>query len=250
MSTRWAVPAGSLVAGRRGERDEAHRYLGRVLRLTGGDRMVLFDGAGMEADAVVTHIDSDTVWLAVEPPRPAPPRQGAELVLIASLLKADKLDRVVQKATELGVAAILPVESAHAVVQLAGDRADKRVARWRMIAREAARQCGRADVPPIAALRPLAEVVSAVPETATRLVFHEGAGTMPLVPTLAAGRHERIFYLVGPEGGLSAAELATSIALGFTPVGLGPRVLRAETACLAATVALGLLAGDLAAAPG
>jgi 16S rRNA (uracil1498-N3)-methyltransferase len=223
-----------------------YRYLARVLRLGPGAEVTVFDGQGREAPARIQTIDAarEEVVLVVASPRRAV--MGLPITLIVALLKADKMDLVVQKATELGVHRIVPVAAARSVVHLDEGRAAGRVARWRKIAREAARQCGRADAPVVELPRPVRDAVVDVPTGAWKAIFHEGVKGASLRKALPPERPAAAVVAVGPEGGFDAAEVEAAQAAGFVAVGLGPRILRAETAALAAVVAIGFALGDLA----
>jgi 16S rRNA (uracil1498-N3)-methyltransferase len=242
----WVEPA-TLSAGARRVDGDDFRYLARVLRLAHGDELVLFDGAGREARARVEHVDGITGFMTLEVEAPAPVdarAQGAtSITLLCALLKGEKMDLVVQKACELGAARLVPVTAARSVVKLDAARGASRSERWRKIAREAARQCGRADVLEVAEVSSLEAALAAAPEGA-RFVLHEGARTSPLSAALPATA-THVTAAVGPEGGFTDAEVAAARALGFQPVGLGPRVLRAETAALAVLAVLGWALGDL-----
>lgn len=231
-----------LVAGLRAGRltvgGDGFHHLVRVLRARPGDRVVLFDGAGREADAVVVAVEGGEATLDAAEPRQAAPAT-TPITLHLALLKGEKMDWVVQKATELGVARIVPVETAHTVVRLSGERAGTRAQRWRKIAAEAARQCGRADVPEIDEPTPIEQTLRR--PAPVRLFLHETA-TTPLPPTIAGAP---IWVAVGPEGGFSPAEVEAARAAGWSIVGLGPRVLRAETAALAILAILQFSSGDL-----
>lgn len=226
-----------------------HGYLCRVLRLRVGDELVLFDGAGREAPARIVTIDPGpgAVELALTaPPGPAVVAPAPlALTLILGLLKGEKMELVVQKATELGVARIVPVSCARSVVRLDAARAGGRADRWRKIAREAARQCGRADTPTLTPVTSFAEAVAAAPADAFRAIFYEDARAVSLRRALPAMRPPAAVLAVGPEGGFDADEVAQARAAGFVVVGFGPRVLRAETAAIAALAVLGFALGDL-----
>jgi 16S rRNA (uracil1498-N3)-methyltransferase len=219
-----------------------HHYLVHVLRAVAGEGVVLFDGRGGEASARIERIGEQSLVLAVAAPtRARAPR--LELTLLVSLLKGEKMDLVVQKATELGAARIVPLRAERSVERLLEGRAGARVARWQKIAREAARQCGRADAPDIAAPHAPAEAFSAA--AGFRVLFQERTETS-IRQALPATPPERAAAAVGPEGGFTDAEVAAARAAGFVICGLGPRVLRAETAALAALVIIGFSVGDLA----
>src|SRR5262249_24407597 len=166
------------------------------------------------------------------------------LALLIGLLKGEKMDWVVQKATELGVARVVPVATTHGVVKLDAERAASRRERWTRIAEEAAKQCGRADLPEIAEVSAFAEAVAAA--RGWKLLLHEAERGQPLRAALPASAPEVVTVAVGPEGGFAPDEVAAARAAGFAVSGLGPRVLRAETAAIAALAVLGFVVGDLA----
>jgi 16S rRNA (uracil1498-N3)-methyltransferase len=246
---------------------EETQHLTGALRLGAGDEVRVFDGEGREFLCVVAdeaQRGSRGVTLevraSVEPPCAESP---LELVLCAALLKGEKFDLVVQKATELGASRIIPVETARADVRLPraerGDAAAKRVARWRRIAVEAAKQSGRARVPAVAAPESLTDVLAqgatdastqgATDGTAApsrRLMFAERGGR-GLVETFGAWgvRPSRVAALTGPEGGWEDSEIESAREAGWEVVTLGGRTLRAETACIVVCALLQHLCGDL-----
>lgn len=224
--------------------DEEHRYLVRVLRLEVGDVVTLFDGKAAEADARISRIGPRAVELRVETRREVGAPDRPALTLIQSLTKGEKLDFVIQKGTELGVTRIMPVTSSRSIPQLEAIRAIGRIARWQKIAREAARQCGRSDVPAIEAVVPLATALHSISKDALRLILWEGAKENGLGPLLPTTRPPEVVVAIGPEGGFSPTEVELARAAGFIPAGLGPRVLRTETAALATLSALQALWGD------
>jgi 16S rRNA (uracil1498-N3)-methyltransferase len=227
--------------------DEDHRYLTRVLRLGVGDTVTLFDGKLVEAGARITRVGPRAVELKIEERRPVEAIDRPEVTLIQSLAKGDKLDLVVQKATELGVARIIPVTTARAVARLdAGAmRTMSRRARWQKIAREASRQSGRLDVPEVEAVTALTTAFQASPKDAFKLLFWEGARQNTLRDALPDSPPAQIVFAIGPEGGFTVEEVEAGREAGFIPVGLGPRVLRTETAALVVLSILGYALGDL-----
>ncbi|MCK0512138.1 16S rRNA (uracil(1498)-N(3))-methyltransferase [Aromatoleum buckelii] len=217
----------------------AHHAL-RVLRLRDGDPLVLFDGRGGELVARLQVRGRDA--FAVRGEHHALERESPlSLVLVQALASGEKMDWIVQKAVELGVSALVPVHAERSVLKLSGDRAQKRVAHWRQVAISACEQSGRNRVPEIEPITGLREYLASSAAAASRFVLTpvDGRRLASLARPEAA-----LHLLVGPEGGWSDDELAMCQAAGCVPVGLGPRVLRTETAGLAAVAALQALCGD------
>jgi 16S rRNA (uracil1498-N3)-methyltransferase len=207
---------------------EQVRYLLTVLRLRPGAELEVFDGEGGRFRAVLT--DGE---LEISAPLPED-RRRTDVILVQALAKGEKMDLVVQKATELGVSRIVPLAAERAVVRLTSARGAERAARWERIAREAARQCGRADVPrvdPPASWAEIFALASGDPERRPLLLDPE---EQILRLGAAARGVPRLLLAVGPEGGFSAGERSEAAANGFLAVSLGPLVLRTETAGLAA----------------
>jgi 16S rRNA (uracil1498-N3)-methyltransferase len=211
----------------------------RVLRLRDGEAVVLFDGLGGEADATLV-VEGRRVSARLGARRDTERESPLQVVLVQALAAGDKMDWVVQKAVELGVSAIQPVQAERSVLRLAGERADKRVAHWQQVAVAACEQCGRNRIPELRALQPVTHWLAA----------HRDALNYVLAPGGAASFGEEaapqgtVHLLVGPEGGWSDAEMAAFDAAGCRRVRLGPRVLRTETAGLAAIAALQARWGD------
>jgi len=229
---RLLVAADALAAGRAIVTGDDHHYLFRVRRLTVGDPVTVFDGAGAEADAVVERIGADDAALAIGPARREAPA-ALHLTVIQALIKGERMDWCVEKLVEVGADRIVVVATERAVVRLDAARAAARQARLGAIAREAAKQARRAVVPSVE-VTTLAEALPI--EAALKLVCDPGAARSlgAQLGTSAA----TAAILVGPEGGLSPEELARAAAAGFEAVSLGPTVLRAETAGVAAVAAL------------
>jgi len=229
---------------------EEVRHLRDVLRLEPGAEVYVFDGEGREFKCAIEEYERDFAGLLVmaEVP-PAAPESQLELTLAVALLKGEKFDLVVQKATELGVSRILPVITQRADVRLRDDAdAVKRVARWQRIALEAAKQSGRARVPEIAAPISFTELIGSPtpPNDAHLLMFAERNGR-PLAETISelSGVPSPFIALVGSEGGWTDEEIVQARAAGGRIVTLGGRILRAETAAIAVVVLLQHLLGDL-----
>jgi len=229
--------------------DEA-RHLREVLRLKPGDEVYVFNGAGKEFLGRIEESRRDNARLQiireVEPARPESPLQ---LTLALALLKGEKFDLVVQKATELGVARVVPVITKHADIRLRDESdAAKRVTRWQRIAMEAAKQSGRAVVPHVANPITFSALIATTNEAEplTRLMFSErdGQSFFQTRQDIAADA-KQLTVLVGSEGGWSDEELETARAANWTIVTLGGRTLRAETAAIAVAALVQYLFGDL-----
>jgi 16S rRNA (uracil1498-N3)-methyltransferase len=227
--------------------DEDHRYLTRVLRLDVGSEVTLFDGKSVEATARIMRIGPRALELKIEERRPVAGIDRPHVTVIQGLAKGDKLDLIVQKATELGAARIIPVTTARAVARLdAGAiRALSRRARWQKIAREASRQSGRLDVPEVEGVAALSTALAASPKDALKLMLWEGARQTSLRSQLPAEPPQQIVIAIGPEGGFTVEEVEAARHAGFIAVGLGPRILRTETAALVVLSILGYALGDL-----
>jgi 16S rRNA (uracil1498-N3)-methyltransferase len=233
--TREELAGDELVLG-----GEAHRHLVRVLRLGAGDRVVLFDGRGEEVEATLLRAGPRQLVLALGTRRHVAVADGPPLTLLLGLARGERMDLVVQKATELGVARLVPVLAARS---RAGQTPQQE--RWQRIAREAARQCGRADVPDVAPAVATAAAVAAAPADASKLVLWEEATNAPPLRKLVPEAARALVLLVGPEGGLTAEEVAAARASGFEVATLGRRILRSETAAIAAVAVAQSLAGNL-----
>ena len=207
----------------------------QVLRLQPGDVITLFNGEGGEFDATVTRMGRSDVEVEVGAHH-AVEREAARAVhLLAGITANERMDWLVEKATELGVASITPLVAERSVLKLKGERAEKKLAHWQGVAVAAAEQCGRNRVPTVHPAVTLTEwVKKAPPGERWVLSLSEGTQSLAQMQGPAAGLPMTpVTVLSGPEGGLSPTEEAAALAAGFAPVTLGPRVLRAETAPLA-----------------
>ncbi len=220
-------------------REDAAQHV-RVLRLALGDDVTLFDGCGGEFAARLTVIDKRRVevelaaWHEVERESPL------DITLVQSLATSDKMDWIVQKATELGVTAIVPMKSQRATLKLDGDRAEKRVAHWQAIAIAACEQCGRNRIPAVSTIQAMPETLAST----GRLAILHPAGAQRLTVWAQATPHAPMALMIGPEGGFSDEEIALATAKDATLVTLGSRVLRTETAGIAALAAIQATLGD------
>jgi 16S rRNA (uracil1498-N3)-methyltransferase len=225
--------------------DEA-RHLRDVLRLKTGDEVYVFDGVGHEFRCFVSNMKRDSAELRIDAEvEPAKPESQLHLNLCVALLKGEKFDLVVQKATELGVTKIVPLITRHADIHLR-DEADagKRVARWQRIALEAAKQSGRAFVPQVSSPVSFDSLLAGTKNAETCLMFSERGGRA-LGSVIAEPAPQSITALIGSEGGWSDEEIEQARAQSFHIVTLGGRILRAETAAITITALLQHLFGDL-----
>lgn len=234
MSVRAPVPA--LVSGTVELTPETSHYLCRVLRLREGDRFVAFDPeAKREADAEVVTASGERAVAHVGDVRSAPVVALAPLVVVYGLPKGDKVDDVVRDCAELGATHVLVVETARSVSRLVPAKAAEKVARWRRVTEQAARQSGRADPPQVEGVLSWSEgLARAATLASARYCLWENA-TAPLAPPLlgALARGEGVAFAIGPEGGLTGEEVAQAEAEGFRATSIGPFVLRTETVAAA-----------------
>lgn len=223
------------------DQDEAH-YLAHVLRLQRGDGLVAFNGRGEERHAVVNALQRRGALLDLREAHAPLAESPLDLTLVQALPKADAMDLVVQKATELGVRCIRPAYAEFSVVRIDGDRLDRRADHWQRIARSACEQCGRHTPPSIATPMALPDLLHALPDRGTRLAFDLGAEQ----PFPSESRPEGgVIIAIGPEGGFGPTDWRALDAAGFIRVTLGPRVLRAETAAITACAIAQSRWGDL-----
>lgn len=225
--------------------DEA-RHLRDVLRLKTGDEVYVFNGLGREFRCAVANTARDSAELRIDSEvEPAKPESQLRLDLCVALLKGEKFDLVVQKATELGVSSIVPLITRYADIHLRDETdASRRVARWQRIALEAAKQSGRAFVPEVSAPVSFGSLLADTNDAELCLMFSErdGVGLKNLIVNRPPSR---VIALIGSEGGWSDEEIEQARTKDFHAVTLGGRVLRAETAAITVTALLQHLFGDL-----
>jgi 16S rRNA (uracil1498-N3)-methyltransferase len=220
----------------------AAAHLRRVLRLEPGDAVTLFNGDGADYPSRIAGFGRASVEVEVLGCSAARAESPLAVTLVQGIARAERMELVVQKATELGVTAIAPVATARSVVRLEREARERKLAHWRGIAVAACEQCGRARIPAIEVPVTLAERLAAPAGSATRLLLAPGAETSLAAAAQGQGSIE---LLVGPEGGLEDDERQAALAAGFRACRLGPRVLRSETAAIAALAVLQSVAGDL-----
>ena len=208
--------------------EHAAAHLSRVLRLRPGDACVLFNGDGHDYAAQLLAVGKRELRVRILERSAVDNESPLAIVLVQGIARGEKMDLVLQKATELGVAAIVPVAAERSEVRLDAERAEKRLAHWRSVVESACGQCGRARVPEVSA--------------PARLDQADGEHGLAQLQRPASAR---AWIAIGPEGGWSPADRSILHAAGFSGLRLGPRVLRTETAGLAAIAALQSRFGDL-----
>ena len=216
-------------------------HLAKVLRARSGDPLILFNGDGREFDGTIETVRGSRLSASVGVGRLVDRESPLNITLIQCVPRGDRMDFIVQKATELGVGRIVPVLSQRSVVRLDQAQAESKAAHWRAVAVSACEQCGRNRLPGIEAAQPLINYLGeAAPGTGARLVFEPEPGACGRGGDDAGGAPEGAFVdvqiAIGPEGGFAPEELDAFRVAGFTRVGLGPRILRTETAAIAALV--------------
>jgi 16S rRNA (uracil1498-N3)-methyltransferase len=219
--------------------EAAARHVGQVLRMRPGELITLFNGAGGEYDAAIEAVEKRTVRVRVESYREIERESPLAMTLAQCVSKGERMDYTIQKAVELGVMAIVPLLSGRSVVKLDEERWEKKLEHWRGVVVSACEQSGRTRVPHVYPVQKL-DAWLATAEGARFVLAPGGHHSLKQLPPVQAAT-----LLVGPEGGLADQEIALAVHKGFTAIGLGPRVLRTETAGVAALAALQALWGDL-----
>lgn len=220
---------------------DAANHVLRVLRLRRGDALVVFDGSGTDYDAEIADLARDELTVRVGAGRTVAAESPLAITLLQGVCRGPRMDTVIQKATELGVARIQPVLAARSVVRVDEEKAGRKQEHWQRVAIAAAEQSGRSRIPLVAEPRTFEQIVPAEGDFAARYLLDPngerlGVGVTPASP---------LALLIGPEGGLTDEERRLAVDFGYRAVRLGPRILRTETAPLAALAVLQFIAGDL-----
>ncbi|WP_066732278.1 16S rRNA (uracil(1498)-N(3))-methyltransferase [Cupriavidus sp. D384] len=218
----------------------------QVLRLAPGDAITLFNGQGGSHSATLGEIGKRHATAQIGAHEAAEAETPFAITLVQGLAGGDKMDWLIEKAVELGVAAIQPLQASRSVVRLSGDRALKRQAHWQALVQAACEQCGRNRLPALAPVATFEAWLAAAPATGARLLLSPRAtGSLPDLANAHrdAWRAEGVTLLIGPEGGLSPDEEDAARRAGFIGVSLGPRILRTETAGLACLATLNAILG-------
>lgn len=212
---------------------EEFTHLKKVLRLAPGDDAAVFNGKGLELFGRIESVGQRSAVISIEGRSEREAESPLRLTLLQGLLKGDRPEFIVQKATELGLTQVCFYTTARTVPRVDGEGAEKKLLRWKKAAIEAAKQCGRTTLPSVALAGGLKEAVEGT-EAALRIVLWEKEDGVSLKDLLSGKAPLSAALLVGPEGGLSDEEALLAEKTGFLKAGMGPRILRAETAALAA----------------
>jgi 16S rRNA (uracil1498-N3)-methyltransferase len=226
-------------------------HLAKVLRARSGDELILFNGDGREFNGAIEAVRGARVSASIGDSRPVDRESPLSITLVQCVPRGDRMDFIVQKATELGVARIVPVLSQRSVVRLDKAQAESKAVHWRAVAVSACEQCGRNRLPIIETAQPLLNYLGeSLPGTGPRLVLEPESAPHALITArdLGGATDARIVdaeIAIGPEGGFASDELEAFRVTGFSQIGLGPRILRTETAAIAAVVWLQARFGDM-----
>jgi 16S rRNA (uracil1498-N3)-methyltransferase len=242
---RFYVPQPRLEKGMLKVEGEEVKHIRKVLRLTEGDEITVFDGLGKEFEGTIVEERLSSVVIRVKSVSSSKRDSPVEVTLAQSLLKGEKMDYLIQKATELGVKEIIPFLSSRSVPLLEKSKRLKRHHRWERIAIEASKQCGRGVVPRIEFLQDYSEMLPKASPNALRLILWEREGIRLKEILERSKEKKKIFFVIGPEGGLSQGEVDEAKEAGFIAVTLGRRILRAETASLCFLSILQYEQGDI-----
>ncbi len=222
--------------------EDVANHLVRVMRLREGEGCVLFNGDGHDYSATLVEASKRDARVSVDAAQALDNESALPITLLQGIARGEKMDLILQKATELGVQAIIPVNAERTEVKLDAARAEKRLAHWRSVVVSACGQSGRARVPAVAAPQSLQDAAQSVPAAALKLTLDpQGEHRLSTLTAAPAG----VVIAIGPEGGWSPRDRLALQQAGFQGLQLGPRILRTETAGLAAIAALQARLGDL-----
>ena len=230
--SRFYVPTPQIEKGMLRVEGNEVKHIRRILRLKAGDEIIVFDSLGKEYEGTIIEETTSSVVIKIQNIFLSKRDSPLDVTLAQSLLKGEKMDYLIQKATELGVKEIIPFFSSRSVPLLEKSGRLKRHHRWGRIAIEASKQCGRGVVPKIESLQDYSEMLQIASPGSLRLILWEREGGQLKEVLERSKEKTRIFFIIGPEGGFSQEEVEEAKRAGFIPVTLGRRILRAETASL------------------
>jgi len=227
--------------------DEQARHIERVLRLATGDLVMAFDGQGNEYELCLSGRQEGKLRAEIRSVHVENREPSLKITLVQGLTKGDKMDTIIQKAVEIGVAEVYPLISQHSVIHLDQKRAARKVERWQSIAREACKQCRRNQIPVVNMPIKLNDFLD-LSQGNPVILLYENENCTSLKALIENNKdmlRQKVFLIVGPEGGFSTAEVSQAARKGALTAGLGPRILRTETAGLVASAILLYEMGDL-----
>jgi len=230
--SRFFVPRGSVkgntitVSG-----DEAHHIVD-VMRLKASDGVVTFDGLGREYTGVITKADKRSLIIEVKSVRETKSGSGTRVTVIQAIPKREKIEYFIEKATELGVSVIIPVTTGRTIPDWSEEKKASHVERWRKLAREASKQCGRLDVPEISKISEFRNILAGVGKDGLKLIAALDDRAIPIKTALMGSSGAPVIIAIGPEGDFTPEEVNAAVDHGFRIVSLGPRVLKSDTAGL------------------
>jgi 16S rRNA (uracil1498-N3)-methyltransferase len=242
---RFYVPQPQIENGVLKVEGEEVKHIRKVLRLKAGDEILVFDGLGKEFEGTIAEEGLSSVVIRIKNVYSSKRDSPLEVTLAQSLLKGEKMDYLIQKATELGVEEIIPFLSSRSIPLLEKSKRIRRHQRWERIAIEASKQCGRGVIPEIESLQDYSGMLQKASPNALRLILWEREGAKLKEILERSKERKRIFCVIGPEGGFSGGEVDEAKGVGFIPVTLGRRILRAETASLCFLSILQYEQGDM-----
>jgi 16S rRNA (uracil1498-N3)-methyltransferase len=243
---RFFIPKENIHGNRGVVVGEELRHMRRVLRLAPGDGITIFDDTGTEHEAVIRSFGAESAEIEIIRSREAQRESPLDLTLALGLTKGDKMDLVVEKATELGVCRMIPFVSTYSVAKLDPASVEKRLPRWQRIALSAAKQCGRTRIPEVLPICAFRELVRQDRQDSLKLLFWEKEARQSLRQVrVKRGDAASLLIVIGPEGGFSVEEAGDAEVHGFEIISLGRRILRAETAAVTAVSLVQFLWGDL-----
>ena len=222
------------------------KHIKKVLRLEQGDIITLFDGAGSEYEARIISLSAGSVNVSIIRSFPSTTESPVQIIVAQSLLKQRKMDNLVRQLTELGITKWVPFISERSVPRPDNKRLAARTNRWKKISREALKQCNRSRIMEIGPTVSFEDTFNISKQSSLKIVFWENESKPIHLALSRSNRHfPNIFILIGPEGGFTSQEIETAKTCGFITATLGPRILRAETATIAASVLIQYLFGDI-----
>jgi 16S rRNA (uracil1498-N3)-methyltransferase len=222
--------------------ETAHRHVMQVLRLRSGDRVILFNGDGHDCPGILTRVDKRGACVQIESCNAVDNESGLYIHLVQGISRRERMDLTIRKSVELGVSCITPLVTERSVVNLAGERLQRRQQHWLSIVTSACEQCGRSRLPVMNAPATLADGLPQVDDGARLILAPAHTTRLRQLPAPAA---MRVTLMVGPEGGFTPDEYAQAEAAGYTGINLGPRILRTETAAIAGVAMLQAHWGDM-----